>query len=207
MTPEKLDEILEAHELWLMNSTKGKRADLTGADLRDAKLRGANLSGANLRHADLSDADLFEANLSRAGLAYANLTCADLRHADLRHADLNGANLTDAVLPHFALTPEEGSFVGWKKVRCGSVLKLEILVGAKRTSSLIGRKCRASKVRVLEAFGVKADQTEFHSCHDADFVYRLGEIAEAPNYCGDIRVECTGGIHFFMTRKEAEECS
>lgn len=59
-------------------------------------------------------------------------------------------------------------------------------------------------MRVLEAFGAPEDQKEFHSLHDYDFTYRLGEVAREPSYDDDIRVECTSGIHFFITKQEAE---
>ena len=56
---------------------------------------------------------------------------------------------------------------------------------------------------MLEAFG-KAGPWE--SLRTGDFKYTLGEIAKA-DLDTDIRIECTSGIHFFMTRKEAEEWS
>jgi hypothetical protein len=67
---------------------------------------------------------------------------------------------------------------------------------AKRTSSLIGRKCRAEFVKVLDGDGVGIfDGT----------VYKKGVIVKADKYSDDIREECTSGIHFFMTKKEAED--
>ena len=75
-TKAQLDQILADHKEWLKDSTKGKRADLTGADLTGANLRGADLTGADLTGADLRG--------------------ADLRGADLRGADLTGANLRGA---------------------------------------------------------------------------------------------------------------
>jgi len=119
-----------------------------------------------------------------------------LRWADLRWADLRWADLREADLPHFQICPEDGSFVAWKKVR-GSILKLLVPENAKRTSSLVGRKCRAEFVVVLEGEGV--------STHDDKTVYKVGETVYPDKYNDDIRVECTNGIHFFMTRKEAEE--
>jgi len=34
--------------------------------------------------------------------------------------------------------------------------------------------------------------------------YRVGELVYPDSYDPDIRVECTHGIHFFLTREEAE---
>jgi len=175
-------------------------ADLEGADLRWANLRGAILEGANLRWANLRGAILEGANLRGAYLRGADLRGANLRGADLRGADLEGADLTDAKLPDYLIVPKKGKFIGYKKVRGNVILKLEIL--GKRMNSLVGRKCRTDKARVLEALG--SDEKEFRSIHDYDFFYRVGEIVEV-KLDDDIRIECTTGIHFFMTEQEARE--
>jgi len=232
MNPERLAEILYKHAAWLRYDVAGERANLRGANLYGANLRGANLiyadlSGANLSGANLSGADLYGANLRGANLIYADLSgadlsdanpyCANLRGANLSGANLSGANLSGAnlyganlsdanlygaKLPHFQVCPEEGSFIAWKKAG-GVLLKLEIPAEARRVSSLVGRKCRAEYVRVLEAIDAPEGQTDFKT--QAGCVYRVGEIVRPDSFNDDIRVECTHGIHFFMTRREAEE--
>jgi hypothetical protein len=186
-----IKETLGKHKLWLDGKEGGVKANLSGANLSGANLSGADLSGANLFGADLSGA-----NLSLADLSDANLSRADLSGANLSLAYLSGADLSGAKLPDFSLCPEEGDFIGWKKVRGGVVLKLLIPASAKRTSSLIGRKCRAEFVTVLEGEGF--------SCVGGLF-YKPGETVYPDRYNPDIRIECTHGIHFFITRKEAEE--
>jgi uncharacterized protein YjbI with pentapeptide repeats len=201
MDATTLNAILADHAKWLSGDPTGNRADLRRADLSGADLSGANLSGADLSGADLSGADLGDADLRRADLSGADLSGADLGDADLRRADLSGADLSGANLSHFQICPEEGSFTAFKKVT-GAILTLEIPADAQRTSSPVGRKCRASKARVVSA---SAEGTEFRSEHNSNFVYRIGETVVPDPYDPDIRVECTHGIHFFMTRKEAEE--
>jgi len=169
------------------------RANLSGADLSGANLRGADLSGADLSGADLQDANLWRANLWRA-----DLWRADLSGANLSGANLSGADLQDATLPPFQIVPKEGSFIAFKKVDTG-VIKIQIPEDAKRTSTLVSRKCRASHVLVLEGSGNSPTHTM------SALEYKEGEIVVADNYDDDIRVECTNGIHFFMTRKEAED--
>jgi hypothetical protein len=56
-------------------------------------------------------------------------------------------------------------------------------------------------VEVLELFGAE----EALSKHDMDTIYKAGVVVHPDKYDDDIRVECTHGIHFFITRKEAEE--
>ncbi len=98
ITKEELENILKEHKLWLEDSTKGKRANLSSADLSYANLCGANLRWANLRSANLRSADLSFANLRSADLSYADLRWANLRSADLNSANLRRADLCNANL-------------------------------------------------------------------------------------------------------------
>jgi hypothetical protein len=116
----------------------------------------------------------------------------------------NGREGLKANLTTFSLVPEQGSFEGWKKCTNGIILRLEITKTAKRVSSLVGRKCRASEVKVIEAFGHE-EGTEISSTYDTSFKYRVGKKSSVEDFDDDIRVECTKGIHFFLTRKEAEQ--
>lgn len=169
-----------------------------------ANLEGANLEGANLERANLRWANLEVANLEVANLERANLEVANLRGANLRGANLERANLEGAVLPHFLITPEEGGFYGFKKLSGGVIVKVYIPSKAKRTNSLIGRKCRASEVKVVSVVeGVI--NSPIKSTHFGDAVYYVGAVVKADKWDGDIRIECTHGIHFFMTLKEARE--
>ena len=223
-TAGELKEIVRLHGLWLADPATGSRADLGGANLGGANLTGANLSGADLYGADLCGAYLVGANLTWAYLVGANLTRAnltranlggaylggatlrgaDLTGANLRGADLTGANLRGATLPPFQIVPEVGQFRAFKKVQGNVVLELLIPRSAQRTSTLVGRKCRASKVKVVGVASGATTETVFRSHHDEDFTYTVGKWASVPDYDGDIRVECTRGIHFFLTLDEAK---
>ena len=145
------------------------------------------------------------ANLDGAYLIGANLDGANLTGAYLIGANLTGANLDGANLPAFSHCPEIGSFAAFKKLQKGWIAVLEIPAEAKRTSSLIGRKCRAEFAKVIRIESVDgAEQFDSGiSQHDHQFVYQVGEIVRPDRYCDDIRTECSSGIHFFITRKEA----
>ena len=177
---DELNEALRMHRMWVNGECGGERADLRGANLSRADLRGANLCGADLRG-------------------------ADLRGANLCRVDLCGAKNLDTVLYNestsfFALQcPEEGNFIGWKKCANGAIVK--ILITGKR-SSATSRKCRCSEAKVLEISG---GLTEVASTHDYDFIYRLGETVSIPDFDENRWNECSTGIHFFLTRKEAEQ--
>jgi hypothetical protein len=169
-----------------------RSADMSGADMSGADMSGADMSGANMRGADMSGADMSGANMSGA---------------DMRGANMSGANITKTRLPTFALVPEEGSFIGWKKLVGGYIAKLEIPASAARTSSLTGRKNRCSEANVLAVYSpytveaVSAGR-QFRSQFDRSFIYEVGKTVTA-NLDADIRVECVSGIHFFITRQEA----
>jgi hypothetical protein len=72
---------------------------------------------------------------------------------------------------------------------------------------VLGRKCRASEATVVRCSTPDSEtETEFRSLHDEDFTYRVGETAVPTEPFDDsIAVECTSGIHFFTTRKEADQ--
>ena len=197
MDANKLKEILDKHLKWLLGENGGSWANLFGADLSGADLSGAALFGADLSGADLSGADLSGADLSWANLSGANLSGADLSGADIE------LDLLNKFFP--IACPEAGAFIGWKKCRDNTVVKLEILADAKR-SSAYSRKCRCSAAKVLaieNADGTPYAENKINSQHDGDFWYTIGEIVSVENFDEDRRNECAPGIHFFITRQEA----
>ena len=210
MTKDELQSILDLHRKWLYGKEGGKCADLRGADLRGAYLSGADLSGA-----DLSGADLRGAYLSGADLRGAYLSGADLRGAYLSGADLSGAKNATLTLAKTCICPQEGSFVGWKKAyyrdeknyRNECIVKLEIPADAKRSNGA-GRKCRASKSRVMGIETIDGKPLDgsirVFSDYDEDFTYTNGFMVEPTEpFCENRWEECASGIHFFITREEA----
>lgn len=182
-----------------------READLSEAYLSKADLHKTDLSWANLTGADLTWADLGEANLHGADLCGADLRGADLRGADLSWCDLRGADLTGAKnVPHLAqvltqLMPDHELIVGWKKCRDDVLVRLSIPASARR-SNATGRKCRAEYVDVLEISG----DCEGVSVYDNNVKYRVGERVTCDSWDPDRWAECSGGIHFFLTRVEAQ---
>lgn len=185
---------------------------LLGADLRYADLRGANLRGANLFRADLFCADLRGANLYGACLCDANLYGADLRYADLRYAVLCDANLSELTAAQTSILPDEGDIIGWKKAialdGARIIVKLLIPADAQR-SNATGRKCRASKARILDLQDQQGNSlppdTTAYSSYDPDFTYQKGETIHVEDFDTNRWNECAPGIHFFITRIEAVE--
>ena len=184
-------------------------AYLSGAYLSHAYLSGANLTGAylshaNLSHAKLSDADLSGAYLSGANLSHAKLSGANMTGAYLYGADMSGANMTgtsnaDLLFAQLSIVPEHVPFFAWKKCRDKVLVRLFIPSKAKR-SNATGRKCRAERAKVLEVIGAEVGV----SLHDKNFTYKVGQWVRADKWDDNRWNECSSGIHFFLTRVEAE---
>lgn len=149
------------------------------------QLREANLYGAYLRCANLGGADLGGANLGGANLYGADLRCA---------------NNTSLAIARTRILPE-GTLIGWKKCQHGVIVKLRIPEAAKR-SSAFRRKCRAEYVEVLEVIGADVGLSIEQGYGGKE--YRVGETVRAHKWCEDFVKECAAGIHFYITREEAE---
>ena len=124
---------------------------------------------------------------------------ANLYGADLSGANLSGANNAELAHAQTSILPE-GNIVGSKQCKNGVIVKL--LIGQKiRRSNATGRKCRAESAVVLRVFGA----AEGISIHDGKTVYRKGETVKCDNWNENRFIECGGGIHFYLTRIEAEK--
>lgn len=128
--------------------------------------------------------------------------------------------------------PKEGSFIGYKKAevydefiniarRVIVIVTLEIPENAKRSSS-ITRKCRCSRAKVLHIEplidnsvdrcpeflneeNIVAQSAYVNPAVAFGVSYKVGETVYADKWDSDRWHECSHGIHFFMTREEAEQ--
>lgn len=189
-------------------------AHLTDANLMDVNLANSCLTSADLNHVNLKNAYLWHANLRNANLNGANLWNAELWDVDLWNAQLEfaciqGVNLTSAqnvpelVAARTSILPE-GDIIGWKKLKGGLICKLRIPANARR-SNANGRKCRAEFAEVLEIWDGNKQVNKGKSSYDENFVYRVGEIVFSDSFSTDRWDECAPGIHFFISKSEAEQ--
>ena len=204
-------------------------ANLSNADFVEANLNCVCLKYANLDCADLTYASLRSANLECASfvdtsLYFANLTNAKFFNPHFLYTNVRGANFADAVVRDMKLDiveyshttaflnlacPEEGSFIGFKKVIYGAhecIAKLLITDDSKRSSATT-RKCRASKVKVLGFYDYDKNElpfTEARSISYINFIYHKGETIEVKDFDDNRWEECSTGIHFFITFDEAK---
>lgn len=174
-----LEQILIDHAHWINEACDGwedMRAYLRGADLKDATLRNANLRGAKLRDTNLRGAKLSETNLRDTNLYGAEGKLIEYR---------KGKNLTEDIK-------------GYKKCKNGVVVTLIIPRGA-IVFSINGNKCRTNKAKVVNIDG--ADRV--YSTHKY-MSYYVGDEFNIYEFNCEYNIECSEGIHFFMSREEAE---
>ena len=134
----------------------------------------------------------------RADLTGANLTCANLTGADLELAVLTDTILDEKEQCRKGIVLTE-PMIGYKKSDEGKIITLEIPIGAK-VFSINNNKRRTNKAKVIDMQG----KPELSSYYDTSFKYRVGDEIEIADFDERYNVECGEGIHFFLTREEAE---
>ena len=190
-----------------------QNADLWNANLQYANLQNANLQNADLRNANLQIADLQKAYLQKADLRNANLQKADLQKAYLQNANLQNANLRDAketslIIARTYVAPETGAYIGWKKCNNGVIVKLQIQDNSER-SNATGRKCRARYVIDLGHYdrdrnALPDNHIAITDTYNERTEYKKGKEVHCHEWDDNRWNECSGGIHHFITRAEAE---
>jgi len=100
--------------------------------------------------------------------------------------------------------PLERRSAHWVQIRLSSasagpgIVTLHIPAAARR-SHAFGRKCRCEFAEVVEApEGAYTDQ------YGPRTEYKVGEIVKSDKWDENWMNECSNGIHFFITREEAE---
>lgn len=203
---------------------------LTNKDFEHAEMKGKDFHQARFENVDFSHADLAGTNFynclfKNCDFSYANLTNVDFKGADLRGCDLHGADISGANMNHSMLEnanldniksdqntkffrmycPEKGAFLGYKKCFNSLIVKLLIPADARRTSAT-ETSCRCDKAKVMEIEDMYTGEhyDEAISYVDENFIYRRGHYVVAKNFNPNRWVDSTGGIHFWLDRKEAE---
>ncbi len=95
--------------------------------------------------------------------------------------------------------------VVYKKLRNNLICELVLKKGQKFQSENFG-KCRTNKAFVLKTYDMKTKEEVKvgHSLLSDEFKYEVNKVVEVKNYDKNI-AECSNGIHFFLTLKEAED--
>jgi hypothetical protein len=176
MNQNELNEILEQHQLWLEDNSKGNRADLSRADLFRADLFRANLSYANLSGVNLSEANLYKVNLHKANLPFANLYKANLYKANLSESSLPNANLFRADLSNADLYKANLSFANLYKANLYRAnLSVSNTQHTKGILSFTGEKYTLVYYRYEDQYRVKIGCIDHSIQHWLDNYQYIGE--------------------------------
>ena len=96
--------------------------------------------------------------------------------------------------------------MGYKKLKNNCIATLLIPGDALRVNAIGSYKCRCNKAEVLEIVdSARKLVNTASSNHNPEFIYETGKTVFVLDYDPSDRIECSTGIHFFMTKQEAEE--
>jgi hypothetical protein len=182
-----------------------KDVDFTGCDMKSVTYFKSKLKSVAMRRCIMLKNDFKATSFEDVFINDSSLDDSSARESNFDNVHLIRSS---GVL---LKCPEEGSFIGFKKIFLGNnslLCKLEIPADAKR-SSAFGRKCRCSKAKVLEIWGKDCDGdylvpiSRGYSHHDYTFEYKVGETIYPDSFDDNRWDECSNGIHFFITKQEA----
>ena len=150
----------------------------------------------------MSRCDFTQASLNTVHAVGTDFSKSNFSRPNFMDANLREAKFSDIKGLYFQI-PQNCALVGWGK-KSGKLVKLLIPSAAKRTACLINRKCRAEYAKVLLIANGTVDKVEVNNEYGKT-VYRVGSRVNPHKYCDDFRIDCAPGIHFFITREEAEQ--
>lgn len=213
-----------------------KYISLTNRDLSDAEFYSCIFDGVYFENINFNHAR-FD-NCLFVNCAFTNVTFVDaviiasfftdcsLVNTDLDRAKRHGFGYYDLLIrdknPSACSSirmacPEEGSFIGWKKVAYAApfdqscigikfaLVKLQIPAEAAR-SSAGSRKCRCEYADVLDIEDIETGRKM--NCvnnYERPILYIKGERVTPDSFDPDRWNECSHGIHFFMSKQDALE--
>lgn len=210
----------------LFEHSDGKRLDLTGA-----KFSGCNLTHVAFRDCDLTDALFIDANLVGTDFWICKVSCnviyrdyLDLKiptllydnqlRADYSFCDIdNNEILMLRDIQRYIYT-EHQELIGYKVVESETcprnVLICELLIPSYAKRIVIeGGKCRCDIAKVRRLYTMNGEDFKGRARpfiqSDSNLRYEVGKNVCADFYDDCIYIDCSGGIHFFMTEQEARD--
>lgn len=204
-------------EIWDMDLTG---MDLSNIDFTLSSFQNTVLDRVNFENSNVENTLFDGCPMKSAVFKNAWMRTASFRYCDMRSCNIEGANLFGAVLEHANLEgiisnedtqwfrlhcPEKGAFLAYKKCVNDRMVQLLVPADAKRTSATMP-SCRCSKAKVLtiKSFDYNQNFEEAWSLVDENFVYRKGQWVEVKDFNENRWQDSTTGIHFWLTRAEAQ---
>lgn len=166
------------------------------SDLTNATLYGAEATSCNFIENNLNNTNLSKSNLYRSVFINNNLTNTNFTNSELQYTTLPPEAIANETLANRSIVGED-DLIGYKKLHNSEICKLLIPKEAKRFGGYLSRKCRAEYAVVIEGSGESG-------YWEKGLNYKKGEIVKPHFFDPNPFKECSGGIHFFLTREEAE---
>ncbi|MGN1166198.1 MAG: pentapeptide repeat-containing protein [Lachnospiraceae bacterium] len=205
-------------EIWDMDLSG---EDFSNADFTLSSFQNTVLNNVSFENSSVENALFDGCPLRNVNFKNAIMRTASFRYCDMRECNIEDANLFGAVLEHANLEgivsnegtqwfrlrcPETGAFLAYKKCVNDRMVQLLVPADAKRTSATLPScRCNKAKVLTIKSFDYKENFEEAWSLVDENFVYKKGEWVEVKDFNEDRWMDSTTGIHFWMTRKEAQD--
>lgn len=204
-------------EIWDMDLSG---TDLSNMDFTLSSFQNTVLNHVNFENSSVENALFDGCSMKGANFKNAKMVTASFRYCDMRECNIEGADLFGAVLEFANLEgivsseetkwfrlrcPEKGAFLGYKKCVNDRMVQLLIPADAKRTSATLPScRCNKAKVLTIKSFDFQENFDEAWSLVDENFIYKKGEWVEVKNFNENRWQDSTTGIHFWMSRAEAE---
>lgn len=178
------------------------RCDMFEACFAYARLQSVSFVCCDMYKANFDQATLFRVYFSGVSMAYASFKYAKFNNASsIQMSDFSGSRGSNDFMNLIRNYPD-GKFIGWKQLVGNRIAKLQILGEVSGGSE---RKLRTSKAKVLAIYENNREVDEGYSHYRDGFLYRKGAIVEPDEFNTDPTYTCTGGIHFFLKRHDAEK--
>lgn len=204
------------------------KSNFVNCCLKDVTFQDCDLRSAVFDNCDL-DISLFDHCKFDENTKFIN---CDMHNSRIRYCNLTGVSFKGSRLDRIlficssnppldmfpSVCPEHGSFTAYKALYVGTdldstsqccIAELYIPAQARRLNYYGSRKCRSSVAKVVkfyDTFGNVLDiktARSMHSFNNGRTVYSKGKYVYPDLFDEDRTEECSNGIHFFMTFKEA----
>lgn len=179
---------------------------LGGCMFKHTSMQNTEFYNSNFYSVEFHDCDFTGAKFGRCytdiTFIRCNLSSVEFYDSAVQLLNLQDCeNIPQGLINQTRIVPD-GEFIAYKSLRENLVATLLIPADAKR-SNATGRKCRASKAKVLKIETLDGKKRKSGtSWRDSSFVYRVGETIEPDDFDDDRWNVCSHGIHFYMTREE-----
>ena len=162
-------------------------------NLKDCSLKRSDMTASNFMNTDFARAFMKDAILVNCNF-YSNYNLDKIVGKNNNY--IEGKVLTDNI-------------IGYKKCMDYTIVTLEIPRGA-IVFSIDGTKCRTNKAKVIAIDGADRAYSKHstYSEHNRTYghmSYYVGDEITVYNFDCKYNEECSRGIHFFLTREEAED--